>query len=126
MFGINGGEFVVLLVVIALVVGPQRLPEYAEQLAHLVKSARGQLKDLRNNLNEEFGVDGEPVDWSTLDPRRYDPRRIVRDALADEPEVPVRAGSVGVGAAATGAMPERGTTVRLAAGEPAPYDDEAT
>ncbi|HET8795086.1 MAG TPA: twin-arginine translocase TatA/TatE family subunit, partial [Arthrobacter sp.] len=37
MFGINGLEFVVLAVIAVLVIGPERLPEYAAQLGRLVK-----------------------------------------------------------------------------------------
>ena len=43
MMGISGGEFVVLLVVVAIVLGPERLPQYAQQLARLV--SRGYPKD---------------------------------------------------------------------------------
>ncbi len=125
MFGVNGGELVVLLVVIVIVVGPQRLPEYAEQLARLVKSARSQLSSLRGSVSDAFSEDGEPVDWSTLDPRRYDPRRIVRDALAED--IPVL-GAGGAAGSAAGAASHRppAPVVRLVAGERPPFDEEAT
>lgn len=130
MFGINGGELVVLLVVIGLVVGPQRLPQYAEQLAHLVRGGRKLLADARSRVETELGEQGADVDWANLDPRRYDPRRIVRDALLDEtgsgtgarpgpPGSAVTAGGASVAAFATGAP-------RLAAGELAPFDVDAT
>ncbi len=77
---INGGEFIVLLVVVALVVGPERLPGYASQLADLVRRARVLLRDTQERVKAEVGED---VDWQALDPRRYDPRRIVREALLE-------------------------------------------
>ncbi|MFC8732272.1 twin-arginine translocase TatA/TatE family subunit [Luteimicrobium sp. NPDC057192] len=83
MFDINGGEWLVLLVVAVIVIGPERLPGYAEQLARLVKRGREFVSSTRTRLDEELG-EGAGVDWQALDPRRYDPRRIVRDALLDD------------------------------------------
>ncbi|WP_432546834.1 twin-arginine translocase TatA/TatE family subunit [Kineococcus sp. SYSU DK004] len=83
MFGINGGELVVLLVVALLVLGPERLPQYAEQLAQLVKSVRRFAKGAQAQMREELGPEFDDIDWQKLDPRQYDPRRIVRDALSD-------------------------------------------
>lgn len=84
MFGINGGEIIVILVVAVVVVGPERLPKYAEQLGILVRRARALLTDVREKVSEELGPEVADVDWAQLDPRRYDPRRIVRDALLDD------------------------------------------
>jgi len=83
VFDINGGEWLVLLVVAVIVIGPERLPGYAEQLARLVKRGREFVTSTRTRLDEELG-EGAGVDWQALDPRRYDPRRIVRDALLDD------------------------------------------
>ena len=33
--------------------------------------------------DNELGDDFDPEAWKKLDPRQYDPRRILRDALAD-------------------------------------------
>lgn len=107
MFGINGAELVVLLLVAAVVIGPERLPTYAEQLARWVRAMRSSVSVTKERLSEELGADD--VDWAALDPRRYDPRRIVRDALAgSEPDA------------------RTGTSPRLRPGEAAPFDDEAT
>ena len=69
LFGINGGELVVLLLVAALVVGPERLPAYAEQLARWVRRLRDLLQDTKQRVGTELGT--EDVDWAALDPRRY-------------------------------------------------------
>jgi sec-independent protein translocase protein TatB len=37
MFDINGSEFIILLLVAVFVIGPDRMPEYARQLAKLVR-----------------------------------------------------------------------------------------
>lgn len=119
MFGINGGELVVLLLLAAVVIGPERLPRYAEQLAQWVRTWRATLSTTKERLSAELGEDD--VDWTALDPRRYDPRRIVRDALLepDRPPVASAAGraSGGVGRASGAGTSGPGT---------APFDDEAT
>ena len=116
LFDINGGEFLVLLLVAAIVIGPQRLPGYAEQLGALVRKARVWMKDAKGRIDTEMGDDAIDLDWTTLDPRRYDPRRIVRDALLepDARQVPAGARS---GTVAAVAVPVSGA---------APFDDEAT
>ncbi|MBD3781280.1 MAG: twin-arginine translocase TatA/TatE family subunit, partial [Micrococcales bacterium] len=83
MFDINGGELLVILLVAVIVIGPSRLPRYAEQLARLTKQARHFLQDARTRVDSELGDEVKDIDWEALDPRRYDPRRIVREALLD-------------------------------------------
>ena len=84
MFGIQGGEFIVLLVVALLVIGPERLPEYSAKLAKLVRQLRGLADTAKVQLREQMGPDFDDVDWKQYDPRQYDPRRIVREALLDD------------------------------------------
>ena len=88
MFGINGGELLILLVVVVVVVGPERLPRYAEVLGAWVRTLRGLLRTAKTRVDAELGEQGADVDWSSLDPRRYDPRRIVREALLDDLPAP--------------------------------------
>ncbi|MGC5165706.1 Sec-independent protein translocase protein TatB [Luteimicrobium sp. DT211] len=80
MADVNGGELLVILVVAIVVIGPTRLPRYAEEAGRWVRRARDVARGLRARVDDELGADG--VDWSALDPRQYDPRRVVRDALA--------------------------------------------
>ncbi|MBD7981027.1 MULTISPECIES: twin-arginine translocase TatA/TatE family subunit [Oerskovia] len=124
MFGINGAEFVVLLVVAVIVIGPERLPRYAEQLGAFVRTARGFLKDAKSRVDEELGPEVGDVDWSKLDPRQYDPRRIVREALLDDDDL-LGTSSRPRGASPVPPPPPPPTDtdgVRV----PAPFDDEAT
>ena len=83
MFGVGLGEATVLLVIALLVVGPERLPGYAQQLGRLVREGRRMAMGLREQVREEIGPEFDEVDWRKLDPRQYDPRRIVRDALSE-------------------------------------------
>jgi sec-independent protein translocase protein TatB len=124
VFGINGWELVIILVVAMLVIGPERLPVYAEQLGSLVRRGRDLLQTAKARVDDELGPEFNDVDWSKLDPRQYDPRKIVRDALLDDTPYagPTGAGSLaadryGTPSAPAGAVAEPGK---------APYDDEAT
>lgn len=86
MFDINAGEFLVLGAVAVVVLGPERLPTYAAQLGSWVRQARTFARSAREQVRSEMGEDFDDIDWEALDPRRYDPRRIVRDALLDDDE----------------------------------------
>jgi sec-independent protein translocase protein TatB len=83
VFGINGSEFIVLLVVAAVVLGPERLPHYAQQLARLVRELRRMAQGASEQMRSELGPEFDEIDWRKLDPRQYDPRRIVREALSE-------------------------------------------
>ena len=99
MFGINGSEFIVLLVVAAIVLGPERLPQYAAQLARLVRELRRMAQGASQQMREELGPEFDDIDWRKLDPRQYDPRRIVREALSDsdvDPDDPLGLRGTGV------------------------------
>lgn len=125
MFGINGPEFLILLIIGILVIGPKRLPEYTQKLTNIVKELRRMASGAREQLKEETGVDLSEVDWRKYDPRQYDPRRIIRDALLDDDVAPAAATAALAGAASPASAPER-PLERLAAGELAPFDTEAT
>ncbi|MEL7975878.1 Sec-independent protein translocase TatB [Isoptericola sp. F-RaC21] len=129
MFDINGGELIIIVVLAVLLIGPERLPGYAAQLASLVKRGKRLLQDTKARVDTELGPEFKDVDWSKLDPRQYDPRRIVREALMDDDE-PAPAGptAAAAGSAAGGATAAASTRTSDAprAAVPAPFDDEAT
>ena len=118
MFGISGGEAILILVVALVVIGPERLPEYAEKLKDMIKSLRRYAAGAKDDLRKTLGPEFTDVDWRKLDPRQYDPRVIVREALMeeDEPRTPEHQ-------VASPAVP---VARRLEPGERAPYDTEAT
>ena len=127
MFDINGGELLIIVVLAVLLIGPERLPGYAAQLASLVKRGKRLLQDTKARVDTELGPEFKDVDWSKLDPRQYDPRRIVRDALMDDDDAPApapRAATAAGGAAAAAAATRTSDEPRAAV--PAPFDDEAT
>jgi sec-independent protein translocase protein TatB len=129
VLGINGPEFLLLLIIGLLVIGPSRLPEYTQKLANIVKEVRRMASGAREQIKEEVGIDIDDVDWRKYDPRQYDPRRIIKEALLDDDTKPVSTGAPAATAAAATAVavhrPAR-TVERLPEGEPAPFDTEAT
>ncbi|WOH17444.1 Sec-independent protein translocase TatB [Paenarthrobacter sp. GOM3] len=130
MFGINGPEFILLLIIGVLVIGPSRLPEYTQKLANLVKEVRRMASGAREQIKEEVGIDIDEVDWKKYDPRQYDPRRIIKDALLEDDTKPVSADAPVAAATAsaedTKPKPPARIIERLADGEAAPFDTEAT
>ncbi|MCF3140306.1 MULTISPECIES: Sec-independent protein translocase TatB [Micrococcaceae] len=130
MFGINGPEFIILLLIGVLVIGPSRLPEYTQKLANLVKEVRRMASGAREQIKEEVGIDIDEVDWKKYDPRQYDPRRIIKDALLEDDTKPVSPGAPVAAATASAAdtKPKAPARIieRLADGEAAPFDTEAT
>jgi sec-independent protein translocase protein TatB len=114
-FGLTFDKLLILGIIAVFLLGPERLPYYAAQLARLVKSLRSAANGAKERMREEMGPDFDDIDWKKLDPRQYDPRRIIREALLeDDPDVkPVDE-----------AYSRRRQP--LATGAAAPFDSEAT
>lgn len=128
MLDINGWELIVLVVVGILVLGPERLPEYAGKLGNLVRQVRDLAQNARTQLKEQMGPDFEDVDWRQYDPRQYDPRRIVREALMDDP---APAGPVELSEPINPDKPQSGAMAPVPQpfhdpGQPTPWDADAT
>lgn len=86
MFGLTFDKIIVIAVIAAFLIGPQRLPEVAARLASIVKRLKSFADTAQDRVNAELGEEGaELLDWTKLDPRQYDPRRIIREALLDTP-----------------------------------------
>lgn len=113
VFGISAYEAMIIAVIALIVIGPQRMPEYAKKFADFLKTARGMFQDAQARLKEETGVAAE--DLRKYDPRQYDPRRIIRESLNQTSDE---------------AQPGQGPAIPqfspLPQGEPAPFDDQAT
>ncbi|MEP6842415.1 MAG: Sec-independent protein translocase TatB [Pseudolysinimonas sp.] len=150
-FGLTFDKLIIIAVIAVFLIGPDRLPGYAAQLARLVRSLRGMADGAKDRMREEMGPEFDEVDWKKLDPRQYDPRRIIREALLDDLTAPSAAAATATAAAAaaaaadtaavteadgekpkSAALPTNVETAyetrqrRLGKGRPAPYDAEAT
>ncbi len=136
MGNFQGGEILLLLILAVVILGPARLPEYAARLAHAVRGLRDLAEGARTQIKQEMGPAFDDVNWSQLDPRQYDPRRIVRDALATPSRttaeaagmVPVEesSGSTAAGGRTGRTMPPRRAVARHDPSLPTPFDADAT
>lgn len=116
-FGLSFDKLLIIAIIAVFLLGPERLPHYAAQLARLVKTVRSMANGARDRMREEMGPEFDDIDWKKLDPRQYDPRRIIREALLEDEEPPARVKPV-----SSTAMQRP----RLSSGAPAPWDSEAT
>lgn len=154
MGNLQGGELLLLVLLALIVLGPERLPGYAAKLAQAVRNLRDLAEGAKSQIKDEMGPAFDDINWRQLDPRQYDPRRIVREALSGPSVSPddgqalesqasaggTMASAAGTGAEMTGAgMPDPagsvspagrpGRRVPLAAYDPdrpTPYDTDAT
>ena len=120
-WGLTIEKLLLLGLIAVILIGPDRLPGYAAQFGRLIRSLRDMASGARDRMREEMGPEYDDVDWKKLDPRQYDPRRIIREALVDEE--PAAAAAV-VTAPRESAYAQRQRLIRE--GRPAPFDAEAT
>ncbi|MCP2030410.1 sec-independent protein translocase protein TatB [Okibacterium sp. HSC-33S16] len=89
-FGLTFEKLLIIGVIAVFLLGPERLPGYAAQFARLIRSLRDMAQGAKERMRDEMGPEFDEVDWKKLDPRQYDPRRIIREALLDDsPPAPV-------------------------------------
>jgi sec-independent protein translocase protein TatB len=141
-FGLTFEKLLLIGLIAVILIGPDRLPGYAAQFGRFIRTLRDMANGAKTRMREEMGPDYDDVDWKKLDPRQYDPRRIIREALIDEPVAGAGAGP-GAGAraaagvsGASGVSGPAGAPARESAyaqrqrlireGRPAPFDPEAT
>lgn len=82
--GLTLDKIFVILLIALFVIGPEKLPSYAKRLGELVRSAKRMADGAKDRLRDEMGPEFDDVNWKQLDPRQYDPRRIIRDALLED------------------------------------------
>lgn len=92
MFGIGAAEFIIILLVALIVVGPERLPDLARSAGKTVND----LRRMYTNLRSQLGPDFDEIEQQVRALRSLDPRREmntigkrVLDGLSDDigPEV---------------------------------------
>ncbi len=75
LFDIGFGELLVLGIIGLIVVGPERLPQYAAQAAKFLRQLRGQLADAKASVQEAIDIDPEIV----RDIKDLNPKKILQD-----------------------------------------------
>jgi sec-independent protein translocase protein TatB len=122
-FGLTIEKLLLIGIIALFLIGPDRLPAYSAQFGRLVRQLRDMASGAKNRMREELGPDFDDMDWKKLDPRQYDPRRIIREALQEGPATEAEA-------AAEAAEPvvmesAYAKRKRLAQeGKPAPFDPD--
>ncbi len=120
-FGLTIEKLLLIGIIAVFLIGPDRLPAYSAQFARLIRSLRDMARGAKDRMRDELGPDFDELEWKKLDPRQYDPRRIIREALAEDTSVQ--------------AAPPQPTIIEsayqqrqrmLREGKPAPFDPEAT
>lgn len=86
VFGIGPLELLVILAVILIVVGPNRLPEMAAQLAHIIRDARRYAASISKDFNEtvkelEHEYDDMKGEWKEVEQGLNETARDVNDEL---------------------------------------------
>jgi sec-independent protein translocase protein TatB len=125
VFGLTFEKLLIIGVIAVFLVGPERLPHYAAQLARLVRTLRDMANGAKERLKDEMGDEFDEVEWRKLDPRQYDPRRIIREALLDDgtgipnTAIPPASASVAAPVVSEPRAPRSATAAT-------PYDGEST
>lgn len=114
MFGLTAEKLFLVALIAVVVIGPRRLPDVAARVAGVVRDLTVRAGEAARRAESESGVADIRAEWTALDPRQYDPRRIVREAweasaVQDAPDTSDSAQSVDAGGPAP--TPARGRWV---------------
>ena len=118
MFGLSSEKIVILLVLALFILGPERLPQYAKSFANFIKKMRKLANSAQEQMKDELGEGFEDLDWKKLDPRQYDPRRIIREALLEDDKPAVKHSDLN--------QVKVRVQKNLIEGEKPPFDSEST
>ena len=83
-FGLTIEKLLLIGIIALFLIGPDRLPAYSAQLGRLIRQLRDMASGAKDRMRDELGPDFDDMDWKKLDPRQYDPRRIIREALRED------------------------------------------
>ena len=86
MFGIGGGEFLTLAFIALILVGPNKLPEFAVQSAKIIRKLRNLAQNTLNDLKENLGPEYSDLEVKDLHPKNLI-RKTLDNALAETEEI---------------------------------------
>lgn len=90
MFGIDGGEFVVLALVALFLLGPERLPGLAKQAARALHDVRRWAERTREDIGRELGPEFENFDLADLNPKKFVQKHLLDPLEDDDEDLPAR------------------------------------
>ncbi|MDY0908488.1 preprotein translocase subunit TatA [Microbacterium sp. CFBP9034] len=88
MFGVDPTKLFILAVLAAFLLGPTRMTAAAAWLGATVRQLRAFTEAAKQRARDEIGEEFDDIPWKALDPRQYNPRRIIADAILAPPTVP--------------------------------------
>lgn len=83
MFGISGGEFVILAVLGLLIFGPDKLPKAIQQMGSVLRQLRKMATSAKKDLQDGLGPEFKDFDVNDLNPKSFVRRHLLEDE--DEP-----------------------------------------
>lgn len=122
-FGLTIEKLLVIGIIALFLIGPDRLPAYSAQFGRLVRQLRDMASGAKDRMRDELGPDFDDMDWKKLDPRQYNPRRIIREALQESREESVSSEATSIPVSMESAYVKR---KRMKQGTPAPFDSDAS
>jgi sec-independent protein translocase protein TatB len=119
MFNVGAGELILIVVVALLVLGPQKLPEFARTIGKFVREFRRQTDEVRTVVEREFyKMDQQLMDEPRPPVHPATPAALPSPVPAAPPVTPAVAAAPE--ALATPAAPESAEAVALAASTSSP------
>jgi sec-independent protein translocase protein TatB len=85
MFGIDATKLFLLAILAAFLLGPSRMTAAAAWLGRAVRQLRDFTDAAKQRARDEIGPEFDDIEWKVLDPRQYDPRRIIAEAMLAPP-----------------------------------------
>lgn len=124
MFGIGGGEFVIIALVALFIFGPDRLPGAVKSAAKMLHDVRRWTTKARADLTDTLGPEFENFDLADLNPKRFVQKHLLEGLDdVDEDEVERRRAARRAAAAAGTLEPDPvGATAIGALGDAATSD----
>lgn len=71
MFGISGGEFILLLLLALLIFGPDQLPKAAQQIGRVLRQLRTMANSASSDIKDGLGPEYKDFDVQDLNPKRF-------------------------------------------------------
>jgi sec-independent protein translocase protein TatB len=113
VFGVGLGELAVIALLVVLVIGPEKLPQFARQAAMFARKAKEMANSTRDEIRNELGPEYADLQLSDLNPKTF-VRKQISEAMQDLDAEEKAAKETGAAAQA------------LPTGVAPPYDPEAT
>jgi sec-independent protein translocase protein TatB len=85
MFGIGGGEFIGLILLALLLIGPDKLPQFSADFAKLIRKVRDIAQGATNDLRDNLGAGYEDLKVTDLHPKKFITKHI-NEVLAEPTE----------------------------------------